>query len=236
MTYCGRRGVCVGVDVPLPGNPGVTTKSTACVCASDATARITTTGGYGQAAAYCEPTRLDLDTSADGGATLLQAACEGFDCGAHGACVSMNGNPSCQCEAGYGAVVSTTYAPTTGNPIRQISCEAVTVSVPPLPVVPPVGQTKIPDPRSGSGGSSASGVAGKASQGAGGASSGPVSSGGSPGTSGGTGPASAPSMAKSESTDSGCSLSGHSARSSAPLFGFAALLALGLRRRRAPSH
>jgi hypothetical protein len=102
---------------------------------------------------YCEPVKQDLDGSPGDGGLVFAPACEGFDCGPHGACVPMNGNPTCQCEGGYGAIPKTTYD-TTGNtpPSTQVTCQAVGDSTPNMPVLPPPGQTEIPDPARGSGG------------------------------------------------------------------------------------
>jgi len=175
FSYCGRRGVCVGVDVPLSYAPDQTTPTAACVCANDATARVTTTGANGQPAIYCEPVANDLD-EVDAGAALTNPACEGFDCGAHGACVAMNGNPTCQCEAGYGAVVGTPSATTSASAATPIGCRPVTTKPPALPTVPPIGQTKIPPSSSGSAGTTNAGSGGatgtQASPSSGGASSG----------------------------------------------------------------
>ena len=147
FAYCGRRGVCVSADAPVPG-AGTTAPTAACVCASDATARVTTTGQSGQPSAYCEPVRMNLDDGAASGgqAPLVQPACEGFDCGAHGACVPMNGNPTCQCEAGYGAIVARAYPAAGGAPVTKMSCQKIGSSVPALPVLPKIGQTKLPEP------------------------------------------------------------------------------------------
>jgi hypothetical protein len=144
FAYCGRRGACgEPAASTMPGMPGTATNAVpSCLCAGDATARATTTGN-GQAAVYCEPMRMNFDDPTSG-SSIVQAACEGFDCGAHGECVGMNGNPTCRCEPGYGAVVSTTYDPQTGSPKYGLSCEFVTNAPLALPRLPPVGQTTIP--------------------------------------------------------------------------------------------
>jgi MYXO-CTERM domain-containing protein len=143
FTYCGRRGVCVPTLASAVATGSAQT-AVACVCANDATARATTTGS--QPAPYCEPVAMNLDAAGSGApAPLLQAACEGFDCGAHGKCVAMNGNPTCQCEGGYGAVTTPTTDPVTGAPGKTlVTCELVGSNVPAFPVLPPVGQTRIP--------------------------------------------------------------------------------------------
>jgi hypothetical protein len=113
----------------------------ACVCANDATARVTTTGQNGQPAMYCEPVAMNLDSQpAAGQGAVVVAACEGFSCGTHGACVPMNGNPTCQCEGGYAAVVSSNYDPQTGQALpNSVTCQAVRGTIPPLPTLPSVG-------------------------------------------------------------------------------------------------
>lgn len=152
LTYCGRRGVCVPTAASAAAiamSTGTQQATVACVCATDATARATATGL--QPASYCEPVAMNLDAAGGtAAAPLVQSACEGFDCGAHGACVPMNGNPTCQCEAGYGAVATPTYDPMTGAPsTTQITCELVGSNVPPMPVLPPVGETRMPSSGSG---------------------------------------------------------------------------------------
>ncbi|HEX4339381.1 MAG TPA: DUF2330 domain-containing protein [Polyangiaceae bacterium] len=144
FSYCGRRGVCVSAAVPgESGNPGY--DAPACACASDAVARVTTTGAYGAPAMYCEPVASNFDGASDGGGGVtVQAACEGFDCGTHGACVSMNGNPTCQCEAGYAAVVSAVYDPNTGAQSSKVTCTPVPGPIPALPRLPNVGSTTLP--------------------------------------------------------------------------------------------
>jgi MYXO-CTERM domain-containing protein len=82
----------------------------------------------------------------------LKAACEGFDCGVHGSCVPMNGNPTCQCEGGYAAVLSTTYD--TNGASNKVTCQPVPGPIAPLPRLPNVGSTTLPSAggQSGSGG------------------------------------------------------------------------------------
>jgi MYXO-CTERM domain-containing protein len=154
FNYCGRRGVCVSASVPGQ-NGAAATSMPACACATDAVGRMTTTSG--QPSTYCEPVAVNFDSAApDGGAgVMLKAACEGVDCGGHGTCVAMNGNPSCQCDKGYGAVVS--YASSTGTNI--VSCQAVSGNIPPLPRLPAVGSTKISNDADGSGSSGGCNVA-----------------------------------------------------------------------------
>jgi MYXO-CTERM domain-containing protein len=103
-----------------------------------------TGGGNGLPQIYCEPVAMNFDAPAPAGATapLFVAACEGFDCGAHGKCVPMNGNPTCQCEQGFGATAQVTYDPNTGANNTTVSCVAA-VAIPDLPVLPPPGQTTI---------------------------------------------------------------------------------------------
>jgi hypothetical protein len=154
FNYCGRRGVCVSANVPGQ-NGAPATSMPACACASDAVGRLTTTSG--QASTYCEPLAVNFDSATpDAGAgVMVMAACEGVDCGGHGACVSMNGNPSCQCDKGYAAVVSN--APNTGANV--VACQAVSGSIPPLPRLPAVGSTKISNDASSSGSSGGCNVA-----------------------------------------------------------------------------
>jgi hypothetical protein len=124
----------------------------ACVCANDATARVTTTGANGAPAVYCEPVAVNFDDT--DGTAVASSACDGFDCGPHGACVAMNGNPTCQCEAGYAAIVTTTVTPATGATQTVLDCRRVSGKAPALPALPPVGQTTIPSSPHGDGGSS----------------------------------------------------------------------------------
>lgn len=145
--YCGRRGVCASTvgNVLL----GIASEP-ACVCADDATARPTTTA-YGTPMMYCEPVAMDLDGTAtsgaaDGGSTpLFVTACEGFSCGAHGECVGMNGNPTCHCEAGYGAVARQVYDSTTGTMNTTVTCESIGAQVLTLPRLPRIGQPNVYD-------------------------------------------------------------------------------------------
>jgi hypothetical protein len=138
FNYCGRRGVCVQAEAATAQSGGPSTVP-ACACASDAIARVTTTGANGQPATYCEPVAMNLDGEpAAGQGPLLTAACEGFSCGAHGACVPMNGNPTCQCEGGYAASVLT-IIDQTGNATAGVTCHAVKGTIPPLPKLPSVG-------------------------------------------------------------------------------------------------
>jgi hypothetical protein len=145
--YCGRRGVCVSTNLPA-GNGAAATTTPGCACASDAVARVTTTGDG--PATYCEPRAVDFDSAAPDGGTAITVtdACAGVDCGGHGTCVALNGNPTCQCTKGYAAAVS--YAGAGG---MAIACQAVSGAIPPLPVVPAVGSTKLPA-SAGSGSSS----------------------------------------------------------------------------------
>jgi hypothetical protein len=139
FNYCGRRGVCVQAEADVATTGGAATTMPACVCANDATARVTTTGGNAQPAMYCEPVAMNLDSDpATGQGSLTVPACEGFSCGAHGACVAMNGNPTCQCEGGYGAVVGTNNGQTAG-PTYTTTCQPVRGTIPPLPKLPSVG-------------------------------------------------------------------------------------------------
>jgi hypothetical protein len=141
FNYCGRRGVCVQAEADA-AQTGVAT-APACACANDAIARVTTTGANGQPTMYCEPVAMNLDGApAGGGETLLSAACEGFSCGDHGACVPMNGNPTCQCEGGYAAVVGTTVDQT-GNATTGVTCQRVKGTIPALPRLPSVGSAML---------------------------------------------------------------------------------------------
>jgi hypothetical protein len=152
FTYCGRSGVCVAtLPAGMPGTAAGVTMP-ACVCASTATARATMTTG-GQPSMYCEPVAMNLDTAGASAAQapLYQAACDGFDCGVHGSCVAMNGNPTCHCEPGYGAVGEQVYDATTGTPSTKVTCQNVGSKVPPLPLLPKIGQAQITPGRTDSG-------------------------------------------------------------------------------------
>jgi len=157
LTYCGRSGACTSASV-TPQGATEATDIAACVCANDATARPTTTTN-GNPSVYCEPVAMNLDgaeASAAAGGPLLVAACEGFGCGAHGECIPMNGNPTCRCEAGYGATVSQEYDSATGTATTRVSCERVE-NVPAMPVLPAIGQRRV---TSGGGGGDTSASAG----------------------------------------------------------------------------
>ncbi|HVW24414.1 MAG TPA: DUF2330 domain-containing protein [Polyangiaceae bacterium] len=204
FAYCGRRGSCVSLDAPLQGQPDTTMPTAACACASDATARLTTTGDNGQAAIYCESVSVNFDDPGADAATT-SPACEGFSCGAHGACVAMNGNPTCQCEAGYAAIVGPSTTTPDGSTATSIDCRQLTsAKAPPLPVLPPVGQTTIPSSSGGSDGSGGSGAmqTPPASGGSGGAAS-------TSAPSSGAAPAAAPTTSTephSSQSSSGCSV------------------------------
>jgi hypothetical protein len=146
FNYCGRRGVCAptadSIVAMMTGTAQNTTPT--CVCAPDATARPTSTAN-GQLAIYCEPLAMNFDAPAAGGDTmspLFAPACEGFDCGVHGKCMPMNGNPTCQCDTGYGATVGSSYDQTTGTSKTVVSC-VVATAIPPLPRLPPPGQQSL---------------------------------------------------------------------------------------------
>ncbi len=144
FTYCGRSGVCVPTLTQAAlGAAAAATAQAACVCSGSATARVTTTAG-GQPSMYCEPVTSNLDVgSAGASAPLLQAACEGFSCGGHGQCIPINGNPTCQCEGGYGASAEQVYNQATGSSSTKVTCQPVGSSVPSLPVVPKIGQAQV---------------------------------------------------------------------------------------------
>ncbi len=152
FNYCGRKGVCAPTADSMAAVVMGTAQTTmpSCVCANGATARPTRTGG--QYAMYCEPLAMNLDGAAPAGDAMtpvLVPACEAFDCGAHGKCAPMNGNPTCICDAGYGATVQTTYDSTTGTPKPVVTCVAA-AAIPPFPVLPPPGQTSLPPSASSS--------------------------------------------------------------------------------------
>ncbi len=151
FTYCGRNGVCVKT---LEGDQD------ACVCAADTTARPTTTAN-GQLSLYCEPVALNFMSAAAGEATGpdFPDGCTDFDCGEHGECLTINGNPTCACEAGYGAVARTDNG-SDGNPINRVTCEEVGDDIPPFPNLPPVeGSTFVTATGAGGGMSGGSGCA-----------------------------------------------------------------------------
>jgi hypothetical protein len=236
FSYCGRRGACTSVDVPLAGSPDLTTMpAAACVCANDATARITTTGANGAPAIYCEPVAVNFDDASTGTATT-STACEAFDCGPHGACVAMNGNPTCQCEAGYAAIVGPSMSTGTGATTTSIDCRKVTGTPPAMPPLPPVGQTTIPSSSSSHGGDGGSATMetppASSSGGAGGGSSTSEPSAGgatsTPSTNAATPPTKAPA---SSSNDGGCNVGRAKAPSVASLL-FAMAAAAAARRRR----
>jgi hypothetical protein len=166
FNYCGRRGVCAPtIDSMVAMAMGTAVQTVpSCVCAEDATARATMTGPNGQPQVYCEPTAMNFDSAmaGTGAGPLFVPACEGFDCGPHGTCVPMNGNPTCQCEAGFGATVQQAYDQTTGAFRTTLSC-AEAADIPPLPVLPLPGETTV-RARSG-GGSSDSGFCSLGSRG-----------------------------------------------------------------------
>lgn len=233
FTYCGRRGACIDVvaQAPYSSDPTQTAPAAACVCANDATARLTTTGSN-VADVYCEPVAVDLDDPATSPLSLAPA-CEGFDCGVHGACVPINGNPSCQCEAGYAAVARMNYDSTTGATSPSVDCMPAPGPAPALPVVPPVGQTTIPSGSHSSGGASS----GKGGAGTGGASSGGTSTGSLP-SSGGASGAGSPATSSAAAGDSqassgGCSVAKDPTRSSVTGFLVALAGVAAARRRRA---
>ncbi len=154
FNYCGRRGVCVSAMVPAQS--GANAYATAgCACANDAIARVTTTGQSG-GAMYCEPVAMNFASPADAGSqgVAVQSACDGFDCGSHGACVPMNGNPTCQCEGGYAAVFAYAYDSNTGASSPKVTCQPVPGPIPPLPRLPSIGSTKLPPSTQTSGGCS----------------------------------------------------------------------------------
>jgi hypothetical protein len=249
FSYCGRRGACTSLDVAPSSSPNTTMPTAACVCANDATARITTTGANGTPAIYCESVAVNLDDTGTGTA-VASSACDGFDCGPHGACVPMNGNPTCQCEAGYAAIVGTAQTSTTGATVTTIDCRQVTGTPPSIPTLPPVGQTKIPSSsQGGDGGSSGTGTSQTSSGGAGGGTSTSAGSGGdtssasgggtstsseSGGGSTSTGPTNpaAPKAPRASDSSSGCNVGrARSSSVSSLLFAFAAAAAARRRRK-----
>jgi MYXO-CTERM domain-containing protein len=231
FSYCGRQGACTAVGVALSGAPDQTMPTAACVCANAATARITTTGANGTPAIYCEPVSVNFDDSGTG-AVAASNGCDGFDCGPHGACVSMNGNPTCQCEAGYAAIVGPSMTSATGATVTSIDCRKVTGTPPAMPVLPPVGQTTIPKSSSdgGAGGAPTTETPPPSSGGAGGGAS------TSEPSTGGATSAPAPSTnpaapASHSSSDSGCNVGSGKTSSVASLL-FAMAAAAAARRRR----
>jgi hypothetical protein len=62
----------------------------------------------------------------------------------------MNGNPTCQCEAGYGATAAQVYDQTTGATSTKVSCEKVGANVPAFPILPKIGQAQLAPDRGGS--------------------------------------------------------------------------------------
>jgi len=162
FNYCGRRGECMTIGSVASGAGGAlgtggitsaptTVPTPACVCASNATARPTTTTN-GQLALYCEPLAMNFDAPAAGSAATTNPACEGFDCGPHGECVSMNANPTCRCDAGYGATVQSVYDSTTNTSKPKVTCEAAPRPLV-LPRVPLPGETTLRPSSSGDSGS-----------------------------------------------------------------------------------
>jgi hypothetical protein len=145
FNYCGREGACTTITqtVNNPGGTPYTTSTVACVCKDGTTARPTSTNN-GQVAIYCEPLSVNFDADATGSAATTVPACEGFDCGAHGECVSMNNNPTCRCEAGYGATVQNAYDATSGTYKTQVTCQPTFGKALVFPRVPDPGQTTMP--------------------------------------------------------------------------------------------
>lgn len=138
FTYCGRQGVCVQT---LDGEEGC-----ACAAGDGSTARPTTTGltSSGQVSGtidvYCEPMDFNLSDEME---DVLSTACDGFECGDHGECVLMNGNPTCRCEAGYAATAEMTFDAGTGTTQLSMACHEVDGVVPELPLLPRIGETEI---------------------------------------------------------------------------------------------
>jgi hypothetical protein len=145
FNYCGRRGVCAPTEESVVAMAAGSAQQTvpSCVCANDATARPTMTAN-GQLQIYCEPVAMNFDSATAGGAAgpLFVPACEGFDCGPHGKCVPMNGNPTCQCDSGFGATVKSAYDSATSAVLTTVSCVAA-AAIPDLPLLPPPGQTSL---------------------------------------------------------------------------------------------
>jgi hypothetical protein len=169
FNYCGRRGVCAPTADSVTAMAMGTAQQPipSCVCAGDATARATMTAMVnGMPQVYCEPVAMNFDapTAGNGSGPLFVAACEGFDCGSHGKCLPMNGNPTCQCDAGFGATVQQTYDQATSSYKTTMSCVAA-VAIPDMPVLPPPGQTTLNAARSSDSSSSGLCSVGDRSQG-----------------------------------------------------------------------
>jgi MYXO-CTERM domain-containing protein len=169
FNYCGRRGVCAPTADSVTAMAMGTAQQImpSCVCAGDATARPTMTATVnGLPQVYCEPVAMNFDapTAGSGSGPLFVPACEGFDCGPHGKCLPMNGNPTCQCDSGFGATVQQTYDQTTNSYKTTMSCVAA-VAIPAMPVLPPPGQTTMNQTRSGDSSSSGLCSVGGGSQG-----------------------------------------------------------------------
>jgi hypothetical protein len=137
FTYCGRSGACTEiVDSETDALMAV------CACKSGSTARPTVTAGdtsqFGVVAPelYCEP--VSYDFSAPGEADGFSDPCDGFSCGSHGECITMNGNPTCNCEAGYGAAIHNTWDSTNQVLDTSITCEEVDVTTLDFPTLPPI--------------------------------------------------------------------------------------------------
>jgi MYXO-CTERM domain-containing protein len=141
FTYCGRQGVCVQT---LDGLEGC-----ACAAGDGSTARPTTTGvgavTNGAIDVYCEPMDVNLSDPME---DEFSTACDGFDCGAHGECVLMNGNPTCRCEQGYAASAQMTFDPVSGAGKVTMACNEVDGEVPELPLLPRIGEPTV-DPGGG---------------------------------------------------------------------------------------
>jgi MYXO-CTERM domain-containing protein len=136
FTYCGRQGVCVPTT---DGQEGC-----ACAAGEGSTARPTTTGVVGVTNGaidvYCEPMDLNLSDPME---DEFSTVCEGFDCGTHGECVLMNGNPTCRCEQGYAASAQMTVDPATGTGRVTMACNEVDGAVPELPLLPRIGEPTV---------------------------------------------------------------------------------------------
>jgi MYXO-CTERM domain-containing protein len=65
--------------------------------------------------------------------------CATFSCGDAGECITMNGNPTCRCDAGFGAVSREIFEPETGALMPEMECVALGDIEINFPALPPIG-------------------------------------------------------------------------------------------------
>lgn len=90
---CGANGFC---ELDEQGRAG-------CACRAGFVARTVREGDQDAVTCQDEALAFPDDGGGDGGPAFFDP-CAGFDCGVGGACVNMNGTPTCKCEQGLLAV------------------------------------------------------------------------------------------------------------------------------------